>query len=96
MKWRISGPARRDLDGVWAYSVATWGNEQVDRYVDSLTMRMEWLAKNEALWHERNDIRNGLFGYPEGRHIIFFEVTAETLSVVRVLHQRMDVIRHVE
>lgn len=96
MKWRISGPARRDLDGVWAYTESTWDIAQADRYVDSLTTRMEWLSKNEALWHDRGDIRNGLFSYPEGRHIVFFEATADSLSVIRVLHQRMDVKRHVE
>ncbi|NOX67823.1 MAG: type II toxin-antitoxin system RelE/ParE family toxin [Gammaproteobacteria bacterium] len=96
MKWRISGPARHDLGGVWAYTASTWGVEQADRYVDSLTMRMAWLSKNEAEWHKRGDIRDGLFAYPEGRHVIFFEASVDILSVIRVLHQRMDVVRHVK
>lgn len=94
MKWRISDPAYRDLDRVWAYTASTWGIEQADRYVDSLTTRMAWLSKNEALWHKRDDIRNDLFSYPEGRHIIIFKGTANVLSVIRVLHERMDVKRH--
>jgi toxin ParE1/3/4 len=95
MKWRISGPARRDLDGVWVYTASTWGAEQADRYVDLLTTRMAWLSKNEVLWHKRDDIRADLFSYSEGRHVIFFEASTDTLSVIRVLHERMDVIRHV-
>lgn len=96
MKWRISSPARRDLDGVWAYTTSTWSVEQADCYIDLLTTRMVWLSRNETLWQKRDDIRDGLFSYTEGRHVTLFERTSSILSVVRVLHERMDVVRHVD
>lgn len=94
MKWRISGPARRDLESVWEFTATNWGIEQADRYVDSLTTRIIWLANNRALWRSRDDVRDGLFSYTEGRHLIFFEATDNLLSVVRVLHERMDVVQY--
>jgi toxin ParE1/3/4 len=31
--YRFSPAARRDLDGIWAYRVHTWGTAQAERYV---------------------------------------------------------------
>ena len=95
MKWRISGPARRDLDNIWAYTASTWSVERADRYIDTLITRIVWLSKNEALWIVRDDIRSDIFSYHEGRHVIIFKATSDALSIVRVLHDRMDVRRHI-
>ena len=96
MKWHISGPARRDLDGIWAYTATNWSVEQADRYIDSLITRMIWLTKNETLWLARDDVRSGIFSYGEGRHIIFFQHSMDALSIIRVLHERMDFTRHID
>lgn len=95
MKWRISGPVQRDLNGIWIYTASTWGVEQADRYVDALTTRMIWLSDNPKLWVARDETRRDIFSYDEGRHVIFFEVTSDILSIVCVLHYRMDVKRHI-
>lgn len=95
MKWRISGPAQRDLDGIWTYTASTWSVEQADRYVDALTTRMIWLSNNPDLWVVRDEIRRDIFSYGEGRHVVFFKATSDMLSIIRVLHDRMDVKRHI-
>ena len=95
MKWRLSAPARADLDGIWRYTNEQWNQAQADRYIDSLILRMVWLSENEALWMDRSDIRDGLYSVGESRHVIFFQSTGETISIVRVLHDRMDVARHI-
>ena len=96
MKLRITGPARRDLDDIWSYTQSNWGVAQADLYVDALATRFVWLTENRKLWTPRDDIRAGLFSYREGRHLIVFQETSEVLTVVRVLHERMDVRRHVK
>jgi len=50
----------------------------------------------KSLWILRDDIRDGLFCYGEGRHRIFFTETSGVLTVVRVLHERMDIKRYVK
>ena len=96
MKWRLSAPARADLDSIWRYTSEQWNQAQADRYIDSLILRMVWLSKNKAFWIDRSDIRDGLFSVVECRHVIFFQSTGETISIVRVLHDRMDVARHID
>ena len=96
MKLRITGPARCDLDDIWSHTQSNWGESQADRYVDSLATRFVWLSENRSLWTSRDDIREGLFSYHEGRHLIVFRGTPEVLTIIRVLHDRMDVRRHVK
>ena len=50
---------------------------------------------NKNLWIPRDDIRDGLFSYSEGRHLIVFKETSGKLAVLRVLHERMDIRRQV-
>nr|WP_244098424.1 type II toxin-antitoxin system RelE/ParE family toxin [Burkholderia ambifaria] len=37
---------------------------------------------------------NGYWRYMVGSHVVFYRETADSLDVIRVLHQRMDVDRH--
>ena len=96
MIWRLSAPARADLDSIWRYTSEQWNQAQADRCIDGLTLRMVLLSRNKALWIDRSDIGDGLFSVSESRHVIFFQSTGETILIVRVLHDRMDVARHID
>ncbi|WP_316252022.1 type II toxin-antitoxin system RelE/ParE family toxin [Paraburkholderia sp. 31.1] len=39
-------------------------------------------------------VRAGYWRYTAGSHVIFYQDTDHTLDVIRILHQRMDVDRH--
>lgn len=95
MIYRISRPARGDLRAIWRYSATTWGPEQADAYVDAMVSRFAWLATNRTLWRGRNDLEAGLYSYPQDRHVIIFRERNDGLDIVRVLHGRMDVEKHV-
>ncbi|MBW8318596.1 MAG: type II toxin-antitoxin system RelE/ParE family toxin [Arenimonas sp.] len=72
-----------------SYTALTWGNEQRRIYIAQLKSRIEWLAKNPRLGKGRPDIRDGLFCFPEGEHVIFYVQIAEGIQVMAVLHNRM-------
>ena len=95
MIYRISRPARDDLGDIWRYSAATWGTERADACIDAMISRFAWLAANKPLWRERSDVQRGLYGYPQGRHIILFRERSGGMDIVRILHDRMDIRRHV-
>ncbi len=94
MKIRITGPAQKDLRGIWRYTRQRWGDEQADEYLLQLENRIHWLSQHRGLWIERADIREGLYAYSEGRHLILYIFRGEVLTVLRVLHTQMDVRRH--
>jgi toxin ParE1/3/4 len=85
--------AEADLEQIWLYSLERWSMKQADLYVSNLIAAMGELARGSKAGRECN-VRDGYFQYAVGSHLIFYRVTNAALDVVRILHQRMDVERH--
>ncbi len=86
--------ARADLDGIWDYTVQTWGYEQAEHYVRTLSRAFELLVEKPELGRLYDEVYKGLRVYPSGRHLIFYFATDDGIEVVRVLHERMDIPSH--
>lgn len=83
--------ADEDLEGIWAYTLERWGFDQAIEYDKDLTQRIEGLANGRTTSRPAEEVGPGLRRASAGSHVVFFREDAETLTVVRVLHQRMDV-----
>ncbi|MBN9221139.1 MAG: type II toxin-antitoxin system RelE/ParE family toxin [Mesorhizobium sp.] len=90
---RFSPMAEADLEEIWLYTYRQWSLEQADRYQRDLIDTVEDLARGVKAGR-RVDVRAGYFKYPVGQHFVFFRLSEKALDVIRVLHQRMDVERH--
>ena len=86
--------AQADLDQIWEYSVERWGKVQAVRYVRDLQATCKALAEGRQSGRSAEDIRHGYRKAACGGHILFYRLTDEALVAVRILHQRMDVERH--
>lgn len=82
-----------DIEAIWDYSAENWGPDQADRYTDEIRDACFALA---AGWKAGRtvDVRPGYLKYPTGSHVIYFRDTPNQLEVIRVLHGRQDVDRH--
>lgn len=89
----VSEPATNDLRGIQAYTLAQWGSAQATAYEESLHGALEMLLTRPGLGRARDDIRSGLRSYPVASHVILYRVDGDTLIVLRILHQRMDIVR---
>jgi len=82
-----------DIGAIWDFTAETWGVVQADRYVDDI--RSACLALTDGKRAGRRvDVLDGYLKYPVGRHLIFFRQVVTGIVVIRVLHQSMDVERH--
>ncbi|WP_430230081.1 type II toxin-antitoxin system RelE/ParE family toxin [Nitrosomonas communis] len=88
--------AEDDLAEIWRYSFETWGEAQADRYYDALVQGIDLLAKNPDIGTTCDDIREGYRRFKIERHVIFYKITSEILTIVRVLHERMDIEQYIE
>ncbi len=86
--------AQRDLDEIWRYSAKEWSDERADHYIRALIATCETVAQRPDIARRRDDVKLGYRAALSGSHIIFFKISGPSLIVVRILHQRMDVIRH--
>ena len=95
MKYRLARSALRDLAQIGQYTRTTWGEEQARNYRDALKARFVWLTRNKSVWRRREEIGEGLYTYSEASHLIVFREYSYGIDILRVLHGRMDLRRHV-
>jgi toxin ParE1/3/4 len=94
-RYLLSPAAQADLEQIWGYTHDRWGVDQAEEYLRELQRAIERAAANQRIDRACDEIRPGYRKLPAGSHLLFYRVNAEgVIDVVRVLHQRMDVDRH--
>jgi toxin ParE1/3/4 len=91
--YRLSPLAESDLEEIWLYTFKNWSLEQADRYQADIAAAFDELAARRKTGR-RVDIREGYFKYAVGAHVIFYRPSDSGIDIIRVLHQRMEVSRH--
>lgn len=96
VKIRLSRKAISDLDGIWDYTVETWSEEQAAIYYRQIQANIQGLKSLPAFQEIKYDIiKPGLLGHKVGHHIIFYKKDSDgSISVDRILHEKMDYQRH--
>lgn len=90
-KVRLRQKAIDDLNSIWKYTFYKWSENQADKYYNLLKTACLNLENHSNLGKEYKRIELGLFGLKIGKHIIFYQSTAQNdIEVVRILHERMD------
>ena len=91
VKIRLSRKAIADLDGIWGYTAQTWSEEQADIYYRQIYSAVQGLNNLPVFLEKRYDvIKQGLFGFKVGHHIIFYKKgDNSSISVDRILHEKM-------
>jgi len=92
---RLRPRARADLAAIWAYSAAQWGTAKADDYARRIARAMQDLATAAARGAGVPHIREGYFRVLVGSHMLLYRTPGPgEIEAVRILHQRMDVGRH--
>ena len=93
--YALTPRAKLDLSDIWDYTAEHWGVEQADRYVRLITTACADVASGRSNGHSIEHIRAGYFRYPAGSHVLFYRrASGRRIEVIRILHQRMDIARH--
>jgi toxin ParE1/3/4 len=95
--YRLSPAARDDLSAIWDYTAQTWGIAKAEQYVLSIHGACQAIAEGRKQGQTIDDIRPGYRKLAVGAHVLFFRA-AETggIDVIRILHQRMDVLSRLQ
>lgn len=92
LRLKISSEAYSDLEKIWVYTFHKWSKEQADKYYSILIEEIDFLRSNyltgKSAEHIRQDYRVSFIK----SHVIFYKINnEETLEIIRILHQRMDI-----
>ena len=95
-KIRLSRKAIADLGGIWDYTAQTWSEDQAVVYYRQIYTAIQGLDIIPMFLERTYDIvKPGVLGYKVGHHVIFYKKNKDgTISVDRILHEKMDYQRH--
>lgn len=93
--YRLSPLAETDLETIWFYTLEHWSREQADSYHRSLVAEVEALASGQKKGRPV-EVAPGFLKYPCKAHVIYFKDQGDRLEIIRILHQRQDVERHLQ
>ena len=87
----ISKRAVSDLEKIWLYTFNTWSVEQADRYYSLIIDEIEYICRNIDSGKSMNYVRKGYRASKVKSHLIFYPVYNDTVEIIRILHERMDI-----
>ena len=93
-RFLLSDAAAADLCDIVAYTVDRWGKRQSGVYLDGLEASMRRLADMPGTGRRRDELHAGLRSFQFESHQIFYATDDDGIVILRVLHERMDVERH--
>ncbi|MBH0131220.1 type II toxin-antitoxin system RelE/ParE family toxin [Salinibacterium sp. NK8237] len=92
--YRLSPAAQQDLSAIWDYTQERWDATQAEIYIFEMRAVIERIAADPQRGRTCSDIREGYRRYSIGSHLIFYTQGSDSVNVIRILHQRMDLTRH--
>jgi len=87
----ISKKAIADLEDIWLYTVEKWSVEQADRYYNLIFDEIHFICKNNNAGKSTEHIRKGYRASKVKSYFIFYRVQNNTIEVIRILHERMNI-----
>ncbi len=94
-RYHLTNAAAEDLRGIIEYTLEEWGGEQVITYRDRLESRLKLLAKFPEVGRSNVNLPEHILYVVEGKHYVFYHVVDDGIEVIRFLHARMEVLRHI-
>jgi toxin ParE1/3/4 len=85
--------ARLDLIGIWIYTSEVWGDEQANRYLLELNVKISGL-QDRSKARRRPVVYRDLRRLPFKSHRIYYLLDKDAVEIVRVFHSSMDVELH--
>lgn len=104
---RLAAAAEADFQDILRWTLEQFGHAQARAYAETLSAALEALASGPAVAgaKARDDIAKGLFTLHvarhgrRGRHFVMFRIGHdkghEVIEILRILHDAMDLPRHV-
>jgi toxin ParE1/3/4 len=80
-----------DLAEIWFYTVEKWSVSQADRYYSLILDEIGYVCKNINAGRPMDHVRTGYRAAKVKSHLIFYRLTDETVEIIRILHERMDI-----
>lgn len=86
----LTEPAIADFRDILSFTLQIWGELQFSEYKRKIDGALIIVAENPHSGCKKH----GLLVFQIGRHQIFYRLQGDVVYILRILHDRMDVVRH--
>ena len=90
----LSRKARQDFIDILRYTGELWGEAQLDVYRDKIDDALRAIGRNPENGQRRDDLPQTHRAYLVGSHVVVYRIEDQGVGIVRILHQRMSLARH--
>lgn len=94
--FKVSAKAEADLYDIGLYTQHKFGVKQRNWYLDEIMDKFQVLANQPELGQDRSTLKTGYHSSLSGSHVIFFKNHSYGIRIIRVLHQSMDLPKHMQ
>ena len=90
----LSSRASDDIVALTRHGIQHFGVEQAALYYDELFKQFELLAEHPNIGRPVGCVERDLKKFGFGAHVIVYEASKNKILIRRILHNRMDLWRH--
>jgi toxin ParE1/3/4 len=90
----LSPQAEDDFTDILQYTFDNWGETQTYAYRAILDKALLAIQQYPQIGHVRPELSAEHRLFPAGSHIIIYRVSDNAVYVSRILHERMEITRH--
>ena len=94
LKFEISKLALEDLDNIWEFTAEQWSNEQANKYYNEIFLAIGKICENSDIGKPIDEVKKGHRRTNVQSHMIIYKVKGTTIYIDRILHQKMDIEKH--
>jgi toxin ParE1/3/4 len=94
--YSLAKKAAADFRAIARESLEKWGEARAERYLKEMFETAQRLADFPDLGREVSSIRPGLLRMTSASHVIFCQKQAGGILIIRILHERMDFLAHLQ
>jgi len=91
----LSPEAQKDFTSILRYTGERWGHAQLLVYRNKLNDALMRLVENPQVGHQSMELPDTHRLYFVGSHVIVYRLQQDSTEIIRILHQRMSITRHV-
>ena len=88
-KYIVTSEAHGDIDEIFAF-ISADNFEAAIKFYDRLLEVFRMLGENPFAGRERDELREGFRGFPEGNYLVFYRKWADKIAIARVIHGARD------
>lgn len=92
--YQLSKSAEQDIKNILDYSYVAFGEKVAEQYFISLKKCLQTLGESPLIGINNDLWRKGYFRHPHKSHLIFYKLKGNGIYIVRILHKKVDIKRH--